>query len=68
MAGNVWEWTRSLWGKDFRKPAFKYPYRPDDPKREDLRASEDVLRVVRGGAWNGNRLYARCAYRGRYPP
>ena len=28
MSGNVWEWTRSLWGEDFGKPAFTYPYEP----------------------------------------
>ncbi|MGZ8250190.1 SUMF1/EgtB/PvdO family nonheme iron enzyme, partial [Methylomagnum sp.] len=30
MAGNVWEWTRSLWGRDFSKPDFAYPYEPTD--------------------------------------
>ena len=26
LSGNVWEWTRSLWGTDGEKPAFGYPY------------------------------------------
>jgi formylglycine-generating enzyme required for sulfatase activity len=25
MAGNVWEWTESLWGEDYEKPDFGYP-------------------------------------------
>ena len=28
MVGNVWEWTRSLWGTDWEKPDFVYPYDP----------------------------------------
>ncbi len=38
MAGNVWEWTLSLWGKDVSKPQFGYPYKPTDG-REDLQAN-----------------------------
>jgi formylglycine-generating enzyme required for sulfatase activity len=68
MIGNVWEWTRSLWGKELGKPDFVYPYEPDDPNREDLKAGNDVLRVVRGGSWNFSRRNARCAYRSRNPP
>ena len=26
MAGNVWEWTGSLWGQNFSEPEFGYPY------------------------------------------
>ena len=63
MIGNVWEWTRSLWGKDWDKPEFGYPYQPDDPKREDLRAGNGMLRVVRGGSWSYNRDDLRCAVR-----
>jgi formylglycine-generating enzyme required for sulfatase activity len=50
MSGNVWEWTRSLWGKDWDKPHFRYPYEAGGG-REDLGAGVDVLRVLRGGAY-----------------
>ena len=63
MSGNVWEWTRSLWGKDWLKPDFGYPYNPDDRKREDFEMGSDLLRVVRGGSWDGSRGLARCASR-----
>ena len=49
MSGNVWEWTRSLWGKDVQKPDFGYPYVPGDG-RERLDAGNDVLRVLRGAS------------------
>ncbi|MGH8490411.1 MAG: formylglycine-generating enzyme family protein, partial [Gammaproteobacteria bacterium] len=68
MAGNVWEWTRSLWGKDRQKPDFAYPYEPDDQKREDLNAGNDVRRVLRGGSLHLDRDFARCAYRRGYLP
>lgn len=50
-AGNVWEWTRSLWGcgRELAEAAFSYPYNPQDG-RETLVAGE-VSRVVRGGCW-----------------
>jgi len=52
MAGNVWEWTRTLWGKDSGESVFKYPYNTTDG-REDLEAGGSVLRVVRGGSFYG---------------
>jgi formylglycine-generating enzyme required for sulfatase activity len=60
MVGNVWEWTQSLWGKDWEEPSFKYPYDPDDG-RENLEAKG--RRVLRGGAFDLNRRPGRCAYR-----
>jgi len=57
MAGNVWEWTRSVY-KD-------YPYNPEDG-REDPRAED--RRVVRGGSFDYNRGGVRCASRGRSSP
>ncbi len=68
LSGNVWEWTRSLWGKDFSKPDFKYPYDPKDKRREDLKAPDDILRVLRGGSFFNGARDARCAFRGRYNP
>ncbi|HMV97922.1 MAG TPA: SUMF1/EgtB/PvdO family nonheme iron enzyme [Anaerolineales bacterium] len=60
MAGNVWEWTRSLYD-------FKYPYRFDDG-REDEGAGDDVTRVLRGGSCSYNEWWVRCASRDRLYP
>ena len=60
MSGNVWEWTRSLWGN-------KYPYDPHDG-REKLDAPDNVGRVIRGGAFNYDSSALRCAYRRRHRP
>jgi len=68
LSGNVWEWTRSLWGQDWDKPTFGYPYAPSDARRENLEAGNEVLRVLRGGSWHNNRVFARCAYRSRDRP
>ncbi len=62
LSGNVWEWTRSLWGNDLDKPTFAYPYDPSDG-REDLQASDNVSRVLRGGAFLSIARLARCAAR-----
>jgi formylglycine-generating enzyme required for sulfatase activity len=68
MVGNVWEWTRSLWGKDLFKSEFPYPYARGDSIRENLEATDDVRRVVRGGSWFDGRDFARCAIRLRFLP
>jgi formylglycine-generating enzyme required for sulfatase activity len=62
MAGNVWEWTSSLWGEDVMKPEFKYPYDPTDG-RENLEAGDHVCRVLRGGAFYDGEWFSRCALR-----
>ena len=62
MAGNVWEWMSSLWGKDIMEPEFKYPYDPTDG-RENLEADDRVCRVLRGGAFLNDERDSRCTYR-----
>jgi iron(II)-dependent oxidoreductase len=67
MAGNVWEWTRSLWGSNAMDPAFKYPYEPDDG-RENLLAGDSVRRVLRGGSWSSASRLIRCTAQYRLYP
>ena len=66
VAGNVWEWTRSCWGRtSIRQPDYGYPYDPSDG-REDICGPD--LPVLRGGSWFLFQWYARCAARYRYLP
>jgi len=64
LAGNVGEWTGSLFGAglEFEKAPFAYPYDPADG-REDPEAGPDVRRVLRGGAWSDGQVFARAAAR-----
>jgi formylglycine-generating enzyme required for sulfatase activity len=67
MAGTVGEWTRSLWGKRWEQPDYRYPYNPEDG-RENLKASDSEPRVLRGGSFFSNVRFVRCAGRfRRYP-
>ena len=53
MAGNCWEWTRSLrqrWGQD------------------SLGAGLDIPRVLRGGAFDNVESFLRCTYRSGFSP
>lgn len=57
MAGNVWEWPRSVYKE--------YPYSADDGRESP---GESGHRVMRGGAFGNNAWVVRCAYRGGYLP
>jgi formylglycine-generating enzyme required for sulfatase activity len=61
MSGNVWEWTRSLYGE--------YPYPTEETEREQR---EDLFakgpRVLRGGAFYDYAYYVRCASRRSLDP
>lgn len=67
LSGNVWEWTASLWGKDFNAPDYKYPYNFRDG-RENLEAGNDVRRVLRGGSFTSQARGVRAAFRDRNLP
>jgi formylglycine-generating enzyme required for sulfatase activity len=54
LNGNIWEWSRSEWIN-------KYPYEAD--KRENL-TLHNKPRVLRGGTFNVDERYVRCAFRG----
>jgi formylglycine-generating enzyme required for sulfatase activity len=56
QAGNVWDWTGSLY--------LSYPY--DAQKAEEIEA--DGERTVRGGSWVNDRGNVRCAYRNGVVP
>lgn len=58
MAGNVWEWTSTLYDK------FVYPYVTDD-QRNNL-ADITSKRVIRGASWyEASDYYARASNRGQ---
>ncbi len=67
LAGQVWEWTTTLWGEDMATPRFAYPYAADDG-REDPDAPADVRRVLRGACFLSPREKANCVYRGSLEP
>jgi iron(II)-dependent oxidoreductase len=70
MAGNVLEWTISIWGLvtgHEAKKEFYYPYDSSDG-RENIKDSDHVLRVLRGGSWCLSGVFARCTSRRWYSP
>ena len=61
MAGNVWEWTGSI----YNGYPNGYPYDPDDGRES---VDDKDPRVVRGGSFHNNQNDVRCAYRLRDDP
>ena len=71
MSGNVWEWTRSIFGQRDDNyniiSQYNYPYDGTDG-REDLSKPNDFVRSLRGGSFNIVSDLARCAYRSWLDP
>jgi formylglycine-generating enzyme required for sulfatase activity len=59
LAGDVWEWTRSIYKS--------YPYDPNNG-REDLGDPEGKGFILRGGSWNTQSADLRASYRYYNPP
>jgi formylglycine-generating enzyme required for sulfatase activity len=64
-AGNVWEWCATKAANSRLKP---YPYAVTEDEWTDDYLEGADMRALRGGAWDYNRNYARCAYRHWYYP
>ncbi len=59
-SGNVWEWTRSIWGPNYGPLESKDPYGHDDSGEE---LGSGALLVVRGGAYDSGQEVARSEVR-----
>jgi formylglycine-generating enzyme required for sulfatase activity len=68
MSGNVWEWTRSLWGEYAAEAAHRYPYDVNDAEGESLNAPDTIARVQRGGSFGNSEGLLRAAVRDREFP
>lgn len=58
MAGNVWEWMSTNYYK--KRAQIDYPYLGD---QWDKYFKQEQTPVLRGGSWDFDREFARCAYR-----
>ncbi|MBI4661466.1 MAG: SUMF1/EgtB/PvdO family nonheme iron enzyme [Verrucomicrobia bacterium] len=55
MAGNAWEWCLTQWRQDYRSYE----------READQNSAGDTARVLRGGSWYYDAVFARCAFRYR---
>jgi formylglycine-generating enzyme required for sulfatase activity len=63
MAGNIWEWTSTLWGEPRKQAQFTYPYVYDPHKRENPDAPATEHRIYRGGAYDQGANQVGCTVR-----
>ncbi|MCL4300575.1 MAG: twin-arginine translocase TatA/TatE family subunit [Anaerolineae bacterium] len=62
IVGNVWEWCATKF------PFKPYPYDTDENEGTSVYLEGNAARVLRGGSWDDDVDFARCAFRNRYYP
>lgn len=60
MHGLVWEWCADPWHQTYRGI-------PADGSVWEF-GGDDSLKILRGGSWDLNPMYCRCAFRNRFSP
>jgi formylglycine-generating enzyme required for sulfatase activity len=68
LVGNVRQWTCTLWGEKRIAPDPKFTYPWKDDRRNNLNASRQMRRVVRGGSMNDEIALLRCSARSGQTP
>jgi len=68
MVGNVRQWTSTLWGEKRIAPDLRYAYPWKDDGRNELNASRQIRRVVRGGSFRDDQKFMRCSARSGQAP
>jgi formylglycine-generating enzyme required for sulfatase activity len=68
LVGNVRQWTCSLWGERRIGPDSRFAYPWKDDQRNDLNASRQIRRVVRGSSMNEEFKRLRCSVRSGQAP
>ena len=67
MAGNVWEWTNTRWGRETAVAEYAYPYKVDDGRENSAPlAPFRELRICRGGSFADGAERVTCTARARY--
>ena len=68
LVGNVRQWTCTLWGEKRIAPDPRYAYPWKDDGRNDLNASRQLRRVVRGSTPRDDIFLLRCSARSGQAP
>lgn len=68
MVGNVRQWTRTIWGEKRIAPDARYAYPYKEDGRNNLNASKQLRRVVRGCSAKDDVKWLRCSARSGQVP
>jgi formylglycine-generating enzyme required for sulfatase activity len=68
FVGNIRQWTCSLWGEKRITPDSRFAYPWKDDQRNDLNASRQIRRVVRGSSVKDELILLRCSARSGQVP